>query len=645
MAKRNSIGRNWKHRPGLETLEAREMLDASGELISVRLAVTDVHGNSISQISQGEAFLVKAYIEDRRGEPGVVVDVPEPDPQNPNNTPDISDDPYGFFTAYFNVTYDAVGFDFDESFGIQIGPTINPVSVSNPDTSVDGYIERLGIQNIDISGQLHPNEVELLSFRMIAQQPGNYDLAEGFMPHFHFDVVDYIEDANELPENWDINYVDGVPQLERLTGSDFMDATIGADEYFSLYHFDTEPLTQDSQVYFEGVGLQVLAASTTDYQVRYVDEPTTTSGGEVNSLPSNLEYFDEWSYFYVEVYGQAPNGNSLNAGVVTINYDPDDFEFVQAVGRTEDPTSLRYSITFTEVDNENGAVTVGYNTLSTDLGDDRYALLGRIQLRSKIEMPVDYTNGELQPTTSSAVMLGDASATIYNDISDSRSVVGGTTSAGTNFEVWPVIYDVANGEDRQVGLADFSDFVAVFGKSVNNDPEIRKLDFDNNGTIGLSDFSLFVQNFGQSNFYDSKRIYPAGYPGDLSSAALMGSSFLLEGEPVATPSTSRQEASVVAAGPPQPVSSNKVSESLLSLPATGTNSSTPSTPSSTEEESATASSEETIDAFVSQWNDQSDLIALTTGVGPEETSSDDENTDFVSNTDEILAIWEDEEQL
>ncbi|WP_146118906.1 hypothetical protein [Blastopirellula marina] len=645
MAKRNSIGRNWKHRPGLETLEVREMLDASGELISLRLAVTDLHGNQIEQIAQGEAFLVKAYIEDRRGEPGVVVDVPEPDPQNPNNTPDISDDPYGFFTAYFNVTYDAAGFDFDESYGIQIGPTISEVSVPVPDTSIDGYIERLGMQNIDTSGLFHPNEVELLSFRMIAQQPGNYDLAEGFMPHFHFDVVDYIEDVNELPENWDVNYVNGVPQLERLTGSEFMDATVGADEYFSLYHYGTERLTQDSQVYFEGVGLQVLAPTTTEYQVRYVDEPTTTLGGEVNALPSNLEYFDEWSYFYVEVYAKAPNGNSLNAGVVTVNYDPDDFEFVQAVGRNEDPTSLRYSITFTEVDNENGSVTVGYNTLATDLGDDRFALLGRIQLRSKIEMPVDYTNGELQPTTSSDVMLGDASATIYNDISDSRSVVGGTTSAGTNFEVWPVIYDVANGEDRQVGLADFSDFVAVFGKSVNNDPEIRKLDFDNNGTIGLSDFSLFVQNFGQSNYYDSKRIYPAGYPGDLSSPALMGSSSLLEGEPVASPSTSRREAPVVAAGPPQPVSSDNVSSNLLSLPATNSVSTNSPAQSSTEEGSSAASSEETIDAFVSQWNDQSDLIALTAVVRSDETSSDDENADFVANTDEILAIWEDEEQL
>ncbi|PQO40869.1 hypothetical protein [Blastopirellula marina] len=641
-AYRNSIARNWKHQVGFEALEVREMLDASGELISLRLEATDLNGNPIQQVAQGESFLVTAYIEDRRGEPGVTVNV---DTEN-----DILANPFGFFTAYFNVTYDSVGFDFDESYGVHIGPTISPVVVSTPGTDIDGYIERLGVQNIDLSGHLHSAEVELLSFRMIAQQPGTYNMAEGINPHFHFDVVDYIENPNQLPEDWAVNYVDGVPQLDRLTGQDFIAATEDADEYFSLYHYGQQRLTASDQVYFEGVGLQVIAAGQdADYEMRYVVSPTSTTGGEVATLPENLEYIDEWNYFYVEIYAKAPSGYAVTNSVVTVSYNPDDFEFVQAIGRTQDSTNLRYSVSFTDVDDENGLATIGFSTLSSDLGDDQYALIGRVQLRSLMELAVDYTNGELQATSSSVISLSDTNATVTHTSTGASAVVNGTTPTGSSFDVWPVIYDVANGEDRTVGLADFSDFVGAFGKTVNGDPSIRKLDFDHNGSVGLSDFALFVRNFGKSDATNSTRVYPEGYPGDLSgSAALMGSSFLLEGEPIDSRSSMSQPIPIVETSAPATTSSSStdtIASSLLSLPAT-----TPSSPESStqvpdEDEADTSVPTSSPDSYVSNLEDQSDLLALTSNQWDDSLASDEEETDFAASADEVLALWDEENEL
>ncbi|RCS42136.1 hypothetical protein DTL42_20105 [Bremerella cremea] len=638
---RNSISRNWKHQVGFEALEVREMLDASGELISLRLEATDLSGNRIQQVAQGESFLVKAYIEDRRGDAGVTVNV--------DTANDILGNPWGFFTAYFNVTYDSAGFDFDESYGVHLGSTINPVAANTPATDVDGYIGRLGVQNIDISGNLHPTEVELLSFRMIAQQPGTYNMEEGINPHFHFDVLDYVENPNQLPEDWAVNYVDGVPQLQRLTGDEFVAATEDADEYFSLYHYGQQRLTAENQVYFEGVGLQVTAANTADFEVRYVLDPTLTTGGEVSSLPENLDYMDEWDFFYVEVYGKAPAGNSLINGVVTVDYNANDFEFVKAVGRNEDPTNLRYSVYLAEADDDNGSVTVGFNTLATNLGDDQYALIGRILLRSKMELSVDYTNGELQSTRSSVVSLSDTSATVINKTTDFVAIVDGTTPTGVSFDVWPVLYDVANGEDRVVGLADFADFVIAFGKTVNGDPEVRKFDFDDNGSVGLSDFSYFVQNFGQSAAVNSTRIYLPGYPGDLSTPpALMGSSFLLEGEPVDSRSISSQPVPVAETSQlvtTNATSSETVTQSLLILPVTST-SSTGSSTQLPEENSGTATDPTTsTDTYVAKLDDQDDLIAMTSSSWDDSLASEDEETSFANSADEVLALWEDEDQL
>ncbi len=621
------------------------MLNATNELVSLRLAATDLHGNVITQVEQGQAFLIKAYIDDRRDEPGVDVS------EYPDST---SHEAEGFYTAAFNITFDAEGFEFDPTYGeggVKYGPTIAPIDLipQAPNVQYDGYIERLVAQNLN-SGI--PGEIEAISFRMIAQAPGTYDMNEAFMPHFSFDVIDIYEDPNELPENHEPVYVDGVPQLERLTGSAFNTAVVGYDEYFSLHELIAERLTSDNQVYFEGVDLEVVALPDTNFDLRFVTTQTGTSGGEVSSLPSDDDTIDEWSHFYVEVYAQAPAGYSVQAGFVELNYDTDDFSFVRAIGRNES-SSVRYSVTSTEVDEQNGTVRVGFSSLSTNLGDDNYALIGRIQMKSDMELPTDYTNGELTFTQSSIITLGETSATVFNTNTTSSAVVYGAGTASHSFEVWPVIYDVGATEDRKVGISDFAAFISDYGKFVNDDPQLRKIDFNNNGKVDLADFSLFIRNYGQSDQVASTRDYPDGYPGDLGGAPLMGSSFRLEGEEVDARTTQQPTTTVVTTTNTSPSAEktkdepSTISGQTLSttLPLTAGASTGDSFNDETQDTPIVAPDEVTTDAVISSLDDQSDLIVMASQDSESSLSSEDDEPEFAEHADEVLAIWEDENGL
>ena len=67
--------------------------------------------------------------------------------------------------------------------------------------------------------------------------------------------------------------------------------------------------------------------------------------------------------------------------------------------------------------------------------------------------------------------------------------------AGNQATISPVIYD-AN-DDGRVALADFSSFVANFGKPVEpTKGDTYRFDYDHDGKVGLSDFTYFVQHFG-----------------------------------------------------------------------------------------------------------------------------------------------------
>lgn len=644
--------RRWSRLARLEHLEARQLLAgdlATTELVSIRLEVTDLSGVPISQVETGESFLVKAYLQDRRGQPGVTV---------PAGT-GYSNEPQGFHSAFISITYDKDGFDFDPTYDIIAGPEVDPLYDDfTPQVDDDGFIGRLGVHDV-ASGFLQPQEIELFSFRMIAEQPGIYNAAEAFQPHFHFDVLARNYDPNNPehiysePETWDIDYVNGVPQLERLTGyyegGDLWEAIDGNDEYISIASFGGELLMEDDQLFFQGVDLEVLPASTpnAEFDIRFVKNATTPTNGEVTNLPSNLTYIDEWETFYVEIYAKVPEGSTdtgLTSATVQLDFTPGDFEFVQAIGNTSGDPAIRYSVAYTDDQSESGSVTVSFTTLTENLGDDgRHALVGRILVRSLMEVANDTSGGYIYSVPSSEIALTQANATLVDRNADTHAIVeGNTPSGGVSFDVWPVMYDAD--EDRRVGLSDFSGFVSAFGLPADT-PKGRRFDFDKNGVVGLSDFNLFVQNFGQTGDSLEDRIYHNQFPSAYQSAALMGS-MSLEGEPVHSPAP----VALHQAGPPMPLTDQSVSNELRFVPMTSSNGTPTAMANPAEQGSGDGISvdEPSADTLVSTetaWTDQSDLLWQTANSSGDVLTGDEASDEFSEYADEVLALWDNEDSL
>lgn len=640
--RRHAQPRRWSRLSRIEHLEARQLLAAdmaTSEYVSIRLEATDLSGVPITQVETGESFLIKAYIQDRRGQPGVTV----PD------HPQILDDPWGFYAAFINITYDMEGFDFDPNYPVTAGPDVVPVDDSfSSETTEDGFIGRIGLQDLVI-GELQPQEIELFSFRMVAEQPGVYDALEGFQPHFHFEVPQRVYNPNSGTSD-EIYYIDGVPQLERLTGTQqgepFWNAVYGADEYISLGSFDGRLFTEDNEVFFQGVDLEVTSASVSEpeFEIRFVKNTTTPTSGEVNSLPSNLSYIDEWDTFFVEVYAQAPAGSNtdITSANVQLGFNPGDFEFVDAFGTSDDP-ALRYTVTYTEDQSETGSVTVGFTTLSTNTGDDKFALIGRIRLRSLMEVDNDTSSGYVYSVPSSEISLTEANATLRNKSTLAHTIVESTTGgSGYSFDVWPVMYDTDENEDRKVGLSDFSGFVSAFGL-VADTPKGRKFDFDKNGVVGLSDFNLFVQNFGQNGTSLEGRIYNNQFPSGYETVPLMGS-MSLEGEPIEESSTP----TVYQSGPPQPVTDESSTETLSRTPLAYqpiTTTDLPAEQGGSDELTVDAPTTAELVASEPLWTDQSELIWQAASTSDDSLGDDDSDDTFQEYADEVLALWDNEDNL
>lgn len=94
--------------------------------------------------------------------------------------------------------------------------------------------------------------------------------------------------------------------------------------------------------------------------------------------------------------------------------------------------------------------------------------------------------------------------------------------------VTPVVYD--SNDDGQVGLRDFSDFVAAFGASTAQRPEFTLFDYNRDGRVGLADFSLFVQHFG----FHKPTANEIEMPGLMPTPAVATPTPLVEGEPLST---------------------------------------------------------------------------------------------------------------
>ncbi|MFN3151256.1 hypothetical protein [Bremerella sp.] len=77
--------------------------------------------------------------------------------------------------------------------------------------------------------------------------------------------------------------------------------------------------------------------------------------------------------------------------------------------------------------------------------------------------------------------------------------------------IMPVIYDL--NEDQKIGIADFAEFVQVFGQKTESATDGVKwfADFDKSYAVGLADFSFFIANYGKS-YFNENITFPSNYP-------------------------------------------------------------------------------------------------------------------------------------
>ena len=215
--------------------------------------------------------------------------------------------------------------------------------------------------------------------------------------------------------------------------------------------------------------------------------------------------------YYVEVWVRSDQASAaaISGGSVNVTFDP---QYAQAVGPL-DHGSVFTLLPVDNIDNTTGVVSIGGGTLATDMGDNEYVCLGRIEFQGTApvdevghvygpyDMGLDVTDG---PNSFALVGAGNVSA-------DHQPV--------PDVESRAMIYDID--DSGLVDFGDFSYFVPAFMQTVGGTepPYADWADFDNSGLVDFGDFSFFVTAF-MKQFCDPTISFPVGGNGGWSTPAL-----------------------------------------------------------------------------------------------------------------------------
>ncbi len=150
------------------------------------------------------------------------------------------------------------------------------------------------------------------------------------------------------------------------------------------------------------------------------------------------------------------------------------------------------------IDQANGQWIYTLTIFDVDLSS--YELGDRVLVAS-IEFPLDPNNttgvevdgdgSYPEPTTEHGVSIYSAvNASTSEPLEYSSEVYGQFT---------PMIYDT--NDDGRVGLADFAEFIASYGRTADAKfPKAYRFDFNKDGKVGLADFALFISHYGDRKF-------------------------------------------------------------------------------------------------------------------------------------------------
>ena len=218
------------------------------------------------------------------------------------------------------------------------------------------------------------------------------------------------------------------------------------------------------------------------------DASWTDSLGQASAIPESIDWIDEWTECWLEVWGTI-NHSGIGTFSVTLDY-PETY-FAPEMDLIEFGGGV--ISTFTNVDLDNGTVSFSGTTTTGGLGIDQPVLLGRVPMNpipGDSAMPDRPTDGYAQPID---IEFAFDQFTM-SPFGDSVAITM-TESTPATVELWPKLHDL--NRDGQVDLKDIIRLIGVYknvpGESTLDD--VCAADFDRNGLVNIKDIIGMIGSY------------------------------------------------------------------------------------------------------------------------------------------------------
>lgn len=258
------------------------------------------------------------------------------------------------------------------------------------------------------------------------------------------------------------------------------------------YTLDDNGLTSQATVTIEVLQRAAFAVSITD-QPSSVDPQ-----GQRVSLPHSLEWVDEWSGFWVEVWASSDSvvQHGVSAAAATLTFD-------QAMYEVD---SYQLGVSFTDqgssFDNANGTFTLLGSAAASNLGHNVRVLLGRVLFK-----PVAEGAGISAPKVGENLGVRVDQFLSFESVSltaNGTAVAEPSTNAMPHTRFIPVVYDL--NDDGRIGLEDIATFIASQG-SQQPGSGASFTDFTGSGSVNMDDFERLIQFYGVTRGGDAEMSY------------------------------------------------------------------------------------------------------------------------------------------
>ncbi|WP_417391439.1 choice-of-anchor Q domain-containing protein [Gimesia sp.] len=255
------------------------------------------------------------------------------------------------------------------------------------------------------------------------------------------------------------------------------------------------------------IGAFEVQAPFAQVDLRIVDSKTsTTANGEVNELPANREWIDEWGGYWLEIWISSPLATSQGIASVNLN-----LSYNTAVTTA---VAIEYGAAFTigqvgTINDLTGVIeNLSAGTSLSDVGDDQPVLFARIRFESEFAdaVALDFEGQTLNPQSPS--ILVDSSEILFTGSADSEEVNGPapeTTIYANPFDL---------NDDDLINYRDLMLFIRAFGTTPGQSSNhyAWAADYNQNGRVDFPDLLAMVYNFGKSKEGAIPIDYPANFP-------------------------------------------------------------------------------------------------------------------------------------